>query len=377
MNQFSEDNLIEKTVIKLIKKLWGSDCHINAFSDENDLKLERENQGEVVLKKYLLPALCKLNPTLPEDAILQAVDIITKDRSNLSLVNANREVYKLLVGGVNVNVVGNGGETKTEQVRFFDFAKPENNHFLAVSQLWIVGQMYTRRPDIILYVNGIPLMLLELKASHKNLLDAYKDNIRDYKDTIPKLFWYNMGIIISNGIENKFGSLTASFEFFNEWKKVEKENEKPKTDLKTIINGLCDKTRFLDIFENFILYDESKSSISKIVPRYFQYYGVNNVFANVINRKKNKGKLGVYWQTQGSGKSFSMVWLSQKVLRKLEGNFTFVIVTDRTQLDGQAYKNFANVGAVYEKEVHAETIEHLKQLLSQDHRQIFTTIQKF
>ena len=378
MNPFNEDNLVEQTVIKLIKKIWAdSACHINAYKDEDDLLLGRENQGEVVLKKYLLPALQKINSALPADALAQAVDIITRDRSNLSLVNANQEIYKLLRDGVNIDVARENGETGTERVRFFDFDNAENNHFLAVSQLWVVGEMYTRRPDVILFVNGIPLVLLELKASHKSLVDAHRDNIRDYKDTIPKLFWYNLGIIISNGIENKFGSLTAPYEFFNEWKKAESEADKSKTDLATMLRGVCDKTRLLDIFENYILFDESRGEAKKIVPRYFQYLGVNRAFENVINRKSLDGKLGVFWHTQGSGKSYSMVWLSQKVLRKLPGNFTFVIVTDRTQLDGQAYKNFANVGAIHEAEVHAESISHLKELLAQDHRQIFTTIQKF
>jgi len=378
MNQFSEDNLVEQTVIKLIKKIWGDKmCHINAYKDEDDLLLGRENRGEVILKKYLIPALGDLNPDLPSQALDQAVDVLARDRSQLSFVQANNEIYKLLRDGASAVVGSMDDDTVTERVRFFDFEHPENNHFLAVSQLWVVGEMYTRRPDIIIFVNGIPLILMELKASHKSLVDAYRDNIRDYKDTIPKLFWYNMGIIISNGIENKFGSLTAPYEFFNEWKKAESEEDKPKTDLATIINGICDKRRLLDIFENFILFDESKGEVKKIVPRYFQYFGVNRGFENVIHRKEKDGKLGVFWHTQGSGKSYAMVWLSQKVLRKLAGNFTFIVVTDRTQLDGQAYKNFVNVGVVHESEVHAESITHLKELLTQDHRQIFTTIQKF
>jgi type I restriction enzyme R subunit len=378
MNPFTEDNLVEKNVINLIKELWDDEIsHINAYKDEDDLMLGRDHRGEVVLKKYLLPSLQRINPDLPIDVLVQAMDILTRDRSNLSLVKTNQEIYKLLRDGVNVNATLKNGKVETRLVKFFDFEKSSNNHFLSISQLWVVGEMYTRRPDVILFVNGIPLVLLELKASHKSLVNAYRDNIRDYKDTIPKLFWYNLGIIISNGIENKFGSLTAPFEFFNEWKKIEKEEDLPKTDLATIIRGVCNKTRLLDIFENFVLFDESKSEVKKILPRYFQYYGVNRAFENVINRAKLKGKLGVYWHTQGSGKSYSMVYLSQKSLRKLSGNFTFVIVTDRTQLDGQAYKNFATVGAVYEKEVHAESITHLHELLAQDHRQIFTTIQKF
>ena len=378
MNPFSEDNLVEQTVIKLIKEVWGdSDCHINGYTDIEDAKLGREHQGEVVLKKFLVPALEKINVGISKEGIEQAVEQITRDRSHLSLVKANQEVYSLLRDGASVQVVRTDGEAETERVRFFNFDTPENNHFLCVSQLWVVGEMYTRRPDVVVFVNGIPLLLLELKASHKSLVDAYKDNIRDYKDTIPKLFWYNLGIIISNGIENKFGSPTSPFEFFNEWKKAEGEGDVSKSDAATLIRGVCDKRRLLDIFENYILYDEASAETKKIVPRYFQYYGVNQAFQKVIDRKKNDGKLGVFWHTQGSGKSFSMVYLSQKVLRKLTGNFTFVIVTDRSDLDRQAYKNFATVGAVYKEEVHADSIKNLKELLRADHRQIFTTIQKF
>lgn len=379
MNPFSEDNLVEQTVIKLIKELWtDSACRINAYSDEEDAKLGREHRGEVVLRKFLLPALEKLNADIPKESLQQAIDELVRDRSQMSLVSANKEIHTLLRDGASVQVENRDGEYETETVRFFDFDNPASNHFLCVSQLWVTGELHTRRPDVVLFVNGIPLLLLELKASHKSLVDAYRDNLRDYKDTIPKLLWYNLGIIISNGIENKFGSVTAPYEFFNEWKKEKSEDDVAKTDLATIIRGVCDKGRMLDIFENFVLFDESGSGeAKKIVPRYFQYFGVNRAFERVAHRKEIGGKLGVFWHTQGSGKSYSMVYLSQKVLRKLQGNFTFVVVTDRSDLDRQAYKNFATVGAVYEQEVHADSIVHLKELLSADHRQIFTTIQKF
>lgn len=378
MNQFNEDNLVEQTVIEHIKKCWKDEhCHINAYTDTEDEKLGRDHRGEVVLRKYLLPQLKLINPHIPEESLQHAIEQLVRDRANLSLVKANQEIYNLLKDGANVKVAKPDGSSIVERIKYLDFENPSNNHYLCVSQFWVVGDMYTRRPDIVLFVNGIPMILLELKASHKSLVDAYKDNIRDYKDTVPKLLWYNLGIIISNGIENKFGSLTAPFEYFNEWKKIDSEDNSAKTDLYTIISGVCDKNRLLDIFENFILFDESKSEIRKIVPRYFQFYGVNRAFERVINRSTVQGKLGVFWHTQGSGKSYSMVWLSQKVLRKLNGDFTFVIVTDRSDLDRQAYKNFATVGAIYEKEVHAESIINLHDLLSEDHRQIFTTIHKF
>ncbi|MFA7278087.1 MAG: type I restriction endonuclease subunit R [Candidatus Gracilibacteria bacterium] len=378
MNPFTEDQLVEQTVIDLIKKAWNDpSCHINAYTDADDAKLGRNNRGEVVLKKFLREAVERISPGLLDDAYNQGVAEVMRDRSHLSLVRANFEIYKLLKDGMDVHYTDEDGEKITQRVKFFDFDNPQNNHFLCVTQLWVVGEMYTRRPDVVLFVNGIPLMLLELKASHKSLVDAWKDNIRDYKDTIPKLFWYNMGIIISNGTDSRFGSMTSPFEYFNDWKKVASEDEEPRTDLGGMILGVCDRGRMLDIFENFVLFDESKAEVKKIVPRYFQYYGVNKAFQNVLDRKENKGRLGVFWHTQGSGKSYSMVYLSQKVLRKVPGNFTFVIVTDRVQLDDQAYDNFAYVGAVYGEEVQADSVKNLKILLAQDHRQIFTTIQKF
>lgn len=186
MNQFTENNLVEQPTINIIKEIWSDqnwqDCYINAYSDEEDIKLGRDNRGEVVLKKYLLPALQKINSdsALPDDALSQAIDAITRDRSNLSLVKANQEIYKLLKDGVNVNIPHENGSVKTERIRFFDFENPKNNSFLLVSQLWIAGEMYTSRPDLILFVNGIPLILFEFKAAQKSLLDAYRDNIRDY-----------------------------------------------------------------------------------------------------------------------------------------------------------------------------------------------------
>ncbi|MFH1601664.1 MAG: type I restriction endonuclease subunit R [Candidatus Shapirobacteria bacterium] len=378
MNKFTEDNLVEKTVISLIEELWKNpNCHINAFTDKEDKKLGRENRGEVLLPSSLRSSLEKLNPNIPPETIEEAIAEISRDRSTLSLIKANQEIYSVLKDGLNINVKQSDDSFKTETIKFLDFENPENNHFQIVSQMWIVGDIYTKRPDVILFVNGIPLILFELKASHKNLSNALRQNIHPYIETIPKLFWYNMGIVLSNGIENKIGSFTSHYEFYNDWKKVESEDDKSKTDLRTLVFGVCNKTRLLDIFENYCLFDESKGEIKKIVPRYFQYYGVTKAFENVKNRIDLDGRLGVFWHTQGSGKSYSMVWLSQKVLRKLQGNFTFVVVTDRTQLDGQAYGNFANVGAVYEKEVRATSIHNLHELLQEDHRQIFTTIQKF
>lgn len=377
MNEFSEDNLVEQTGVKIFQEIWGADCHINAFSDEGEAKLGRDNQGQVILGTRLQEALKRLNPEAPDQAIQSAIDTIVRDRSALSLVNANQEVWKLLRDGVKVEIQNEKGELDTVTIKVIDFNNAENNDFLLVSQLWVTGELHKRRPDLVGFVNGIPLVLIELKASHKNLRNACNDNIRDYKDTIPQLFWYNAFIIISNGVESKVGTLTSEYEHYNEWKKIESEEESSKVNLETVIKGTCDKKRLLDIVENFTLFDAARSKLIKAVARYFQYLGVNRAIEKVKNKEEIDGKLGVFWHTQGSGKSYSMVFFSQKVLRKLPGNYTFVMVTDRKELDKQIYDNFAHTGAVYEEEVHAESIADLRKLLTEDHRHIFTLIHKF
>jgi type I restriction enzyme, R subunit len=246
--------------------------------------------------------------------------------------------------------------------------------------LWVSGELHKRRPDLIGFVNGIPLVFIELKAAHVHLENAYKGNLRDYKDTIPHLFWYNAVVILSNGSATRIGSMTAPWEHFGEWKKINSEGEEGIVSLETAIRGLCEPARLLDYIENFTLFAEAQGGLHKLVAKNHQYLGVNNAFETTRNRKATgEGKLGVYWHTQGSGKSYSMIFFAQKVLRKLPGNWTFAIITDRRDLDDQIYKNFAGVEAVTESEerVRAQNGEHLKQLLAEDHRYVFTLIHKF
>lgn len=243
----------------------------------------------------------------------------------------------------------------------------------------MTGEIYTRRTDLIGFVNGLPLVFIELKAHHQRLELAYKNNLTDYKQTIPQLFWYNAFIILSNGKKSRISSLTAKWEHYSEWKKINSEGEEGIISLDTIIRGTCEPTKLLDLVENFIFFYAAKGSLVKIVAKNHQYLGVNQAVTAVKEIKSNQGRLGVFWHTQGSGKSYSMVFFSQKVMRKLYGNWTFVIITDREDLDEQIYKNFAYAGAVteIEKNVRAKSAEHLKQLLDEDHRYIFTMIQKF
>jgi len=377
-SSYSEQHLVEQSAIRGFVNTLGythQDCFDEQFGANSTLG--RETTIEVVLIPRLKKAITNLNSNLPPEAINLAIEELTKDRSVLNPVVANREIYKMLRDGVKVAVRREDGGEDTEVVRVVDFNNPDNNDFFLASQFWITGDMYKRRADLIGFVNGLPLIFIELKAIHRRLRNAYDGNLRDYKDTIPQLFWYNALIILSNGSDSKAGTITAEWEHFNEWKKINSEGEEGIISLETIIKGMCDKKRFLDILENFILYQDIGGSLIKIIGKNHQYLGVNNTIDSFKKIEEKKGRLGVYWHTQGSGKSFSMILFSQKVLRKFHGNYTFVIVTDRIDLDRQIYKNFVDVGAITEKEVHAESGEHLNQLLRENHRNIFTIIHKF
>ncbi len=377
MRNYSEDALVEQPAIALFAQL-GYET-LNAYSEQlgSSGTLGRETQHEVVLVPRLRAALRRLNPGLAREAIELAIEDLTRDRSLLSLVQANREVYRWLKHGVRVAFRGDEGEELIETVRVIDWNIPTNNDFLLVSQLWIAGEMHNRRADLVGFVNGLPLLLVELKTTHRRLENAYYGNLRDYKDTIPQLFWYNAFILLSNGHSSKLGSITAGWEHFIEWKKISNEEEKGVISLDTIIRGTCEKTRLLDIVENFTLFSKASGGLIKLVARNHQYLGVNNALAAVRSLRENQGRLGVFWHTQGSGKSYSMVFFSQKVLRKIPGNWTFLIVTDRQELDDQIYKTFQDVEAITEQQVQAESGLHLQQLLRADHRTIFTLIHKF
>jgi len=296
----------------------------------------------------------------------------------MSAVAANREIYHLLKNGVRIPVPDPEGDGETvEVVRVIDWDEPANNDFLLCSQFWVTGEMHTRRADLIGFVNGLPLLFIELKAAHRRLETAFTGNLRDYKDTVPHLFWPNALIILSNGSQSRVGSITAGWEHFAEWKKIGSEDEKGRVSLETMLRGICEPVRLLDLVENFALFQEVPGGLIKLTAKNHQYLGVNNALEALADIRQRDGKLGVFWHTQGSGKSVSMIFFAQKVMRKVPGNWTFVVVTDRQELDGQIYKNFASAGVVTEGRAQAESSQHLRQLLSEDHRYIFTLIHKF
>jgi type I restriction enzyme, R subunit len=374
---FSENALVEQPAIALFEELGyeTANCFYEKVRPDNPT-LGRETTAEVVLAPKLRAALKKLNPEVGDEAIRLAIEELTKDRSAMSLAHANREIYKLLKDGVRVSFQDDEGDEDNETLRVIDWNEPGNNDFFLASQFWVSGNIYKRRGDLIGFVNGLPLLFIELKKTHSKVEHAYKNNLKDYKQTIPQLFWYNAVIILSNGSQAKIGSVTAGWEHFSDWKRINSEGEKGVISLETLIRGTCEKSRFLDLVENFTVFDDAKGGLIKLVAKNHQFLGVSKVIAALKKIKVNQGRLGVFWHTQGSGKSYSMVFFSQKVLRKVQGNWTFLVVTDRDDLDNQIYKNFRNTGAVTE-ECQADSGDNLKQLLREDHRFIFTLIQKF
>ena len=377
---YTEDQLVEQPAIQIFAELGWATLSASEEIFGTGGTLERETTGEVVLVPRLRAALERLNPALPPEAIAAAVDELSRDRSAMSLVGANREVYALLKDGVKVSVPDHerGGQ-KAERVRVLDWDNPQANDFLLVSQMSVTGTLYTRRPDLIGFINGLPLIVIELKKPDVPARAAFDENLTCYKSDIPQLFAFNAFLIASNGTASRVGSLTADWERFFEWKRIEREDEPRRVSLEVMICGTCDPSRLMDIVENFTLFSEHKAGLVKIIGQNHQFLGVNRaIAASMQAREDGHGRGGVFWQTQGSGKSFSMVFYAQKILRKVPGNWTFVVVTDRVELDDQIAKTFAACGAVSDaNQCHASSGTHLHELLSGNHRYVFTLIQKF
>ena len=382
---FSEDQLVEQPAIQLFAELGWTTVSVLEEVFGPGGTLGRETKSEVVLLPRLREILERLNATLPPEAITSAIDTIARDRSAMSAAAANREVWELLRDGITVSVPDRerGGQ-KTERVRVVDWENPQANEFLLVSQMTITGPLYTCRPDLIGFVNGLPLVVIELKKPGVPVKQAFDDTLTSYKHAqngTPALFWYNALLIASNGTDSRVGSLTADWDRFFEWKRIEREDEPRRVSLDVMLRGTCDPARLLDIVENFTLFSEHKAGLIKVLGQNHQVLGVNNaIVAALTARKEGHGRGGVFWQTQGSGKSFSMVFFAQKILRKVPGNWSFVVVTDRTELDDQIAKTFKACAAVSESEgdeCHAQSGAHLRQLLGENHRYVFTLIHKF
>lgn len=378
---YSENILVQESAGNLLRDELGWDVQL-AYNKEvlgKDGTFGRTSYKEILLKRYFNAALKKFNPWINDEQILEAQRILENRLSTSSLLQINEEKYFLIRDGIKVTVKKPNGETEKQTAALIDFKNPQNNYFLAVKELKIHGDLYRRRTDIVGFVNGIPLLFVELKKTTVDVQNAYEDNYTDYQDTIPHLFYYNAFVMLSNGTEAKVGTLGSKYEFFHEWKRLA-EAERGSVALETMLRGICKKENFLDLFENFILFDHSGGNTAKILARNHQYLGVNEAMKAYAARKLNNGKLGVFWHTQGSGKSYSMVFLAQKIRRKFEGSPTFVILTDRDELNKQISDTFENcglLGDVKASQFIATSGDDLIQKLKGNPSFIFTLIQKF
>ena len=378
---YSENVLVQGAAGDLLRDELGWDVQF-AYNTEvlgEQGTFGRKSYKDILLVRYFRSALKILNPWITDDQIIEAESAMERRLSTSSLLQINEEKYYLIRDGIPVTVKRPDGKTEIKRAAVVDFKNPENNYFLAVKEMKIHGDLYRRRTDIVGFANGIPLLFIELKRNDVDVQNAYTDNYTDYLDTIPQLFYYNAFLMLSNGTEAKVGTLGSKYEFFHEWKRLN-EAEEGSVALETMLRGICKKENFLDLLENFILYDHSNGSTAKILARNHQYLGVNEAVKAYQARKLNDGKLGVFWNTQGSGKSYSMLFRSQKIRRKFAGSPTIVILTDRDELNSQISDTFENCGLLGKTKASqfiATSGTDLIEKLSGNPSFIFTLIQKF
>ena len=436
----SEDRLVQATFAGHLEQVLGWDSSY-AWNEETfgpDGTLGRADTKQAVLTRDLRAALERLNPNLPASAIDDAMRDLTVYDVSRSMVQHNRNFYLLLRGGVPVEYRDTQGRRKSARARVIDFDNaPGSNRFLAVRELKLTGMRtpnYNRRADLVCFVNGLPLVFIELKAVYKNIREGFDNNLSDYMDenVIGHAFHHNAFLIVSNGDRARYGSITSEWGHFAEWKRLD-EADTGSLEAEVLLNGMLAHDRLLDMVENFILFDESKPGATrKVIARNHQVLGVNRAVTSVSRQEELKlefppeqrlrhrvvelplesgeliqevpargrvtarspfipegpvdiierahpelGRLGVFWHTQGSGKSYSMAFFAEKVRRKLEGNFTFLLMTDRNDLDGQIYKTFVGCGIADDQTPRASSGDDLEKLLKENHRYVFSLIHKF
>ena len=421
----SEDRLVQQTFANHLRDKLGWES-VYAWNEETFGErgtLGRADTRDVVLTRDLRAAIVRLNPGLPASGVDDAVQRLTRHDFSRSLVQHNQEFYGFIRDGVPVDYRDERGQLRKSHARVIDFRSPDNNRFLAVRELKLTGRRtpnYNRRADLVCFVNGLPLVFIELKAVYRNIRAGFDDNLRDYLDenVLAHAFHHNAFLIVSNGHRARYGSITSDWEHFAEWKRND-ESDKGSLEAQVLLDGMLAKDRLLDLVENFIPFDASKPGATrKVVARNHQVLGVNQAVAfgraaggteapvparaapdlpgcrpgreraervrrgaesgRIIERAHpDLGRLGVFWHTQGSGKSYSMAFFAEKVRRTVPGNFTFVVMTDRNDLDDQIFRTFVGCGVADEKTPRAASGEDLQQLLKQNHRFVFSLIHKF
>ena len=378
---YSEDRLIQKSAAELMETELGW-TSVYAYDKEvlgENGTLGRNSFHEVLLTQRFRLALKKLNPWINDKQNAEAIERMTEHMSSQTLMQINEQKYQFIRDGIPVTRIKQDGTSEEIKAVVIDFENADNNDFLCVRELWVYGALYRRRADIVGFVNGIPLLFVELKNHNVEVENAFNENYRDYLDTIPQLFYHNAFIIFSNGLEARVGTIDSKWKFFHEWKRLT-ELDHGNIELPTMLRGICKKENFLDLLENYILYDHSDGKTVKIMARNHQYLGVNQAVEMYRNREYVNGKLGVFWHTQGSGKSYSMLFLACKIRRKFAGSPTIVILTDREELNKQISDTFENCGVlgnVKAKSFIASSGDDLITKLKGNPSFIFSLIQKF
>lgn len=379
----TEDKIEQSTLEALAQLGWDI---VNGPTIGPDGTRERE-YIEVVLRRRLELALQRLNPDLTHvqlDEVMRRIVRIASD----DLIADNYDFHGLLTDGIDLEYRSNDGALRTTKVRLFDFDNPGNNDFVAINQLTVVQGDINRRPDVVLYINGLPLVVIELKNatdSAANLRAAY-NQIQTYKNQISSLFRYNALTVISDGLDARLGTITAPYERYSVWKTVNGEKLGDSiVEMDVLTRGVFDKSRLLDIIRNFVVFERDSKDESKYVKKvaaYHQYWAVQKAIERTVEATRPDGdhRAGVVWHTQGSGKSLSMLFYAGKLIGNSQlGNPTIVVVTDRNDLDGQLFGTFsAGQDLLRQEPVQADTRKHLRELLRRDSGGvIFTTIQKF
>ena len=384
MPKIITEDMIEQAAIKALHERHKYTV-LNCMTEKPDTLSDgtgRRDKRQVVLPNVMFESLCRINPDIPTETVHTVADELCRTPVSGDLMLTNYQSYQKFRNGVTVEYSQNGKKT-SNILHLLAYQNALNNTFTVASQMWIKGETHWRRPDLILFINGFPMVFIELKNSNIPVKNAYDINLKSYLKDIPYLFHYNQICVLSNGMETRLGSFAAGYEFFFEWLKVESEKENPDrkairescTSLEYFINGLCDPENLLDYIENFILYDRRRT---KIIAKNHQFFGVNNAYNAFLRREELKGKLGVFWHTQGSGKSYAMVMLARKIKHKCTGNFTFLIVTDRKDLDTQIYKNFLRTEVINDKDkVQPANSKRLREELQTNKPILFTLIHKF
>lgn len=373
------ENEVEELALDILKDDLGYKVLNGLEISPGGKNQERADFRDVVLKERLLNAIAKLNPGIPKDAQEEAVRKVLRVSSPNQILD-NQQFHKLLTEEVPVSF-RKGSELKHDAVKLINFEHPERNEFVAVNQFTIIEDKYNRRPDIILFVNGLPLVVFELKnlAKEKATIDDAFTQLQNYKTQVPSLFRYNEILVISDGSLAEAGTLSSTRDWFVPWKTIDDKVPKNKLGIETLIKGMFNKNTFLDLIRNFIVFEKSKETVKKIAA-YHQYNAVNKAVESTIKATKGNKKAGIVWHTQGSGKSLSMVFYSGKlaVEKELE-NPTIVVMTDRNDLDGQLFNTFSRCSDILRQTPeNASSREHIKELLKKSSGGIiFTTIQKF